>query len=530
MRRSVLRPTPSIWRACGQTLFLLFFLTLFVKTDYAGVDELNWAVNILFRIDPFLATAAMLAAKTVIALMLPALATLGLTLVFGRFFCGWVCPMGSLIDASRRLVGRSVASPPRPGRRQLKYLLLLFLLTAACFGLPLAGYLDPFSILVRGLTFSLQPGLDHAAAALFTWTYQQAPAWVNMVTEPIYGFLRQFVLPFSPKVYGLSLFSLFLLLAVLGLSRVEPRFFCRKLCPLGAVLALTARFSLLRLRGASAECGKCSQCRMVCPMAAIGESREIAAGECTLCLDCVSHCPRSRFGYGIKRGGGAPAPNGNDQGADLSRRAVLASLAAGALAPLALPARTQARHSDPLLIRPPGALAEPDFLDYCLRCGECMKVCIGNALHAAWLEAGLESLFTPKLIGRLGYCEYNCTLCGQVCPSGAIRKLGKSEKQAVVIGRAYFDKNRCLPYVSATPCIVCEEHCPTPDKAIKFREVVVDNHKGDQVTVRQPYVVDSLCIGCGICEHKCPVEGDAAIRVTAAGESRHGSLAGPEGY
>ncbi|WP_310601476.1 4Fe-4S binding protein [Desulfobulbus sp.] len=529
MSRSILRLTSSTWRALGQTLFLFFFLALFVKTDYAGVDELNWAVNLLFRIDPFLAAAAMLAAKTVIALMLPALTTFGLTLLFGRFFCGWVCPMGSLIDASRRLVGRPVASPPRPGRRQLKYLLLLFLLTAACFGLPLAGYLDPFSILVRGLTFSLQPSLDHAATVLFTWTYQQAPAWVNTVTEPVYAFLRQTVLPFGDKVYGLSLLSLFLLLAVLGLSRVEPRFFCRKVCPLGALLALPARFSLLRLRGGTAECGKCSQCRMVCPMAAIGESREIAAGECTLCLDCVSQCPRSRFGYGIKRGA-APASNGNGRHPNLSRRAMLTSLAAGALAPLALPSRTQARHGDPLLIRPPGALAEPDFLDYCLRCGECMKVCIGNALHATWLEAGLEGMFTPKLIGRLGYCEYNCTLCGQICPSGAIRKLGKSEKQAVVIGLAHFDKNRCLPYASATPCIVCEEHCPTPDKAIKFKEVAVDTPKGEQITLRLPYVVENLCIGCGICENKCPLEGEAAIRVTAAGESRHGRLPGPEGY
>jgi formate hydrogenlyase subunit 6/NADH:ubiquinone oxidoreductase subunit I len=159
-----------------------------------------------------------------------------------------------------------------------------------------------------------------------------------------------------------------------------------------------------------------------------------------------------------------------------------------------------------------------------------MKVCIGNALHASWLEAGLEGLFTPRLIGRIGYCEYNCTLCGQVCPTGALQKMSKTEKQAIVIGRAHFDKNRCLPYASGIPCIVCEEHCPTPDKAIKFREVEVDNSRGERVKVRQPYVIDHLCIGCGICENKCPLNGAAAVLVTSAGESRHAGLNIRDGY
>ena len=524
MRRSGPFLSPSAWRKIGQSLFFLFFFVLFIKTDYAGVDELTWAVNLLFRIDPFLALAAMLAAKAVIALMLPALITLGLTLLFGRFFCGWVCPMGALIDVSRRLFGRTNANIPEPGKRQIKYYLLFFLLAAALFGLPLAGYLDPFSLLVRGFTFAVQPGLDHAATTLFTWTYQQAPPWVNALTEPVYALLKRFVLPFGDKVYALSVLSLLLLLTVLGLSWVERRFFCRKVCPLGAMLALVGRFSLVRLTGGSAECGQCRQCRSVCPMAAIDETRSIAPAECTLCLDCLTHCPRSRIHVGLW-----PSGNGR-QTPDLSRRAMVASLAAGALAPLALPTRPHARQADPMLIRPPGALAEKEFLGLCVRCGECMKVCIGNALHASWLEAGLEGLFTPRLIGRIGYCEYNCTLCGQVCPTGAIRRLDKAGKQALVIGRAHFDKNRCLPYASGIPCIVCEEHCPTPDKAIKFREVEVDNSRGERVKVRQPYVIDHLCIGCGICENKCPLNGAAAVLVTSAGESRHAGLNIRDGY
>jgi formate hydrogenlyase subunit 6/NADH:ubiquinone oxidoreductase subunit I len=118
------------------------------------------------------------------------------------------------------------------------------------------------------------------------------------------------------------------------------------------------------------------------------------------------------------------------------------------------------------------------------------------------------------LIPRLGYCEFNCTLCGQVCPTGAIERLDLPRKQKTVIGLAYFDQNRCLPYARGVPCIVCEEHCPTPDKAIKFREVEMIDPNGTPVRMKQPYLIDRLCIGCGICENKCPLEGKAAVLVT----------------
>ena len=152
-------------------------------------------------------------------------------------------------------------------------------------------------------------------------------------------------------------------------------------------------------------------------------------------------------------------------------------LASGLVLPAYAQIGAQTRLVNPELIRPPGSLEEKRFLDRCVRCGECLKVCPLNALQPIGLESGWGGIFTPRLIPRIGYCEFNCTLCGQVCPTGAIEQLDLPRKQKTVIGLAYFDKNRCLPYARGVPCIVCEEHCPTPDKAIKFREVEVIRSK-----------------------------------------------------
>jgi MauM/NapG family ferredoxin protein len=208
---------------------------------------------------------------------------------------------------------------------------------------------------------------------------------------------------------------------------------------------------------------------------------------------------------------------------NLGRRAALVAGVAGLGA--AMVQRTGAtgkgRTFDAKLIRPPGSAAEQEFLAKCVRCGECMKVCPTNAVHPAALEGGLEGLWTPVLKMRMGYCEYECTLCAQVCPTGAIRELPLEQKQKIKIGLAFFDRNRCLPYALARTCIVCEEHCPTPEKAIWFEEVEALTPKGERVRVKQPRVRPELCTGCGICENKCPIAGDAGVYVSSVGETRH---------
>jgi MauM/NapG family ferredoxin protein len=517
------RLPPNLWRRLTQLLFLVVFLILFLRTDYQGQDQLSGVVNLLFRIDPLVALAASLAAGSVILLVLPAGLVLLSCLLLGRWFCGWACPMGTLLDAARPLFGgKEVTLPSRLYR--IRYALLLLILVGALFGLPLVGFFDPFAILVRGLTMALYPAFAMAIESLFTFTYQHSPAWLNLLTEPVYQLLRLTVLPFEQKLFTLALPALLMLLAVFALEFLQRRSFCRCLCPLGALLGLAARLAPWRIANRQPSCHACGQCGNLCRTGAIDTQSQVNRERCILCLDCLSLCPNDHFTFGRRTKQPLPLAEG------LSRRAFVTTGLAGIALPFMLAVRPFKRQPEPGLIRPPGALEEESFLGRCVRCGECMQVCIGNALHPALTEAGIEGLFTPRLIPRIGYCEYHCTLCGQVCPTGAIQQLPAVTKQTTVIGRAFIDRDRCLPYAEGVPCIVCEELCPTPQKAIRVREVSVLNDQGQRIQVKQPYVINDLCIGCGICENKCPLPGHSAIRVTSAGEWRQQKALTNDGY
>jgi ferredoxin len=232
-------------------------------------------------------------------------------------------------------------------------------------------------------------------------------------------------------------------------------------------------------------------------------------------MDCDDLCQKRAVAFSFTK----KAPLSS---IDLGKRRLIGTIAFGMIAAplLRITPLSKTGVAGAHLIRPPGAQPEKEFLRRCVKCGECMKVCITNGLQPAFLEAGMEGIWTPILVPAIGYCEYRCTLCGQVCPTGAIRKLTLEEKEKVKIGLAMIDKNRCLPYAHATPCIVCEEVCPTSKKAIWFEKVTVFTRKGKKFEVKQPHVDLNLCVGCGICEMKCPVVGSPAVAVVRVGESR----------
>ncbi len=511
---------PPRWlalRRASQLLVLALFLFLLLRTEYRGHDVLQYPVNTFFQLDPLLGLATLVGLREAIGHFWPALLTVGVTLALGRVFCGWFCPMGGLLDVTRRLLRRlpAVRRPLSWDGHRLKYYLLAALLAAAVLNWQAAWLLDPFSLLTRGFSVGVVPAANAGVNALFNGIYFTLP-WLRPLSEPVYGVLRESVLTFEQQHFRWAWVSLGLLAAIVAMERWQPRFWCRTLCPLGALLSLCSRTRRLARR-VGEGCTDCGACWGACPHGLLEEgTHRRSQAECTACMRCPQVCPEGAIGFGWpRREDAAPL--------DLDRRRLVGAAAAGAvLVPLTRihPARAQAPAGR---LRPPGARPEADFLNRCLRCGACMRVCMRNAIHPAMTEAGWEGLFTPVMDFEVGYCEYNCTLCGQVCPSEAIRRLPLEEKQRFVIGVAAFDKGRCIPWASHRDCLVCEEHCPTGEKAIVFQETDLVALDGTPVRVKLPMVVPERCIGCGICQQKCPVEGRAAIVVTVDRESRAGS-------
>jgi MauM/NapG family ferredoxin protein len=499
------------WRRISQIFFLLVFLFLFIMAIYPG--KFFVPVDFFLRLDPLIGISTGLAARGFLIRALPALILILLTVALGRFFCGWICPLGTLIDGVDRITKGKYRNSRFAGWKRAKFFILFLILAAAVFSVQLAGWMDPIALLTRTTATFLYPFVtlisDNIEIALMNIGPLEDA--VMRIMHPFHSTVRLDITAFQG---GIAIALIFLL--ILGLGLVLRRFWCRNLCPLGALLGLSSRFRWYKRR-VSEDCTECGICRARCRMDAIGEDFLATDHmECISCMDCQAVCPVNAIEFKFKgRSGSAPV--------DLSRRQVLAAGVAGIATVGVLGTSFTHPKNNARVIRPPGSREEPEFLDRCIRCGECIRVCAskgGHGLHHAWLESGWSGLWTPVLLPRSGYCEYNCNLCGQVCPTGAIMHLPLDEKKEMKLGTAHFDKTRCIPWYYGENCTVCEEVCPHPDKAIKIIEKDTETIDGIPVRVKLPYVDESLCVGCGKCATECPVEGEKGIFVTNRDEQR----------
>ncbi|MEN6386309.1 MAG: 4Fe-4S binding protein [Phycisphaerales bacterium] len=560
-------------RKISQVFFFTLFIWLCIVTTVGTeVWQLRgWPVNIFLHLDPLVAIATVISTHKLFAPLLWACLTIVLTILIGRFFCGWLCPFGAfhqfisfLSFRNRKNADLIAAHKYRKAQNIKYYILIIFLLMAALPGMAnlQSGLLDPIPLFTRS---------------------------VNLLLLPI----AQTSLNLTERFYRTALPILAVFMIFTALNFLVPRFFCLFICPLGALFGILNRFAIFRINRNS----KCTDCKM-CNKNCTGNcqpSETIKQSECLMCMNCLDDCKFDAIDY-------STVSSKNMQiSPDISRRGFLAASFTGLMAVPALKlAKTEADSTS--IIRPPGALPEKEFIKRCIKCGQCMKLCPTNVIQPAGLDAGLTNLWTPTMNNRIGTsgCQLDCVACGFVCPTAAIRPLTLAEKLGkgkfavdgpVKIGTAAFDRSKCLPWAHNTPCIVCQENCPVSPKAIYTKEVFVtvlsssldlfnsitgsiklkesvmipdkfatgdyyclysnngnpvrkkiisntadeivfspdnppasmyklENEIQIQVRLQRPYVNSSKCIGCGICQHECPLTGKGAVIVSAYGQTR----------
>ena len=497
-------------RKTSQVAALLIFLALFVASRRG-----SWrpdVVNLPMRLDPLAMLAETLASRTILSGSLLALLTILLSLLAGRAWCGWLCPLGTTLDIFNFWKKKRKNQPQIPETwRRGKYLLLLAILFSALFTNLTLLIFDPLTLVFRTLSVSIWPALDQALTVIESAMYQVP--WLRGLLEVLDRSLRPGIFPSEPVFYRETILYAAIFLLVIGLNMLAPRFWCRYLCPLGGMLGLFSKTALLQ-RQVGDSCKACTICTQTCPMGTIDPQRNYASdpGECTLCMDCLENCPRR--GTSFRTAFYKPNWNTYDPG----RREALLAIGTAVAGITLFRSSLFARRTSATLLRPPGG-AENDLTTKCIRCGECLRACPTSGLQPAQGEAGFEGWMTPVLVPRLGYCDYSCHACGMVCPVQAIPPMNLEEKRSQVIGNAYIDTDRCIAWADQTDCIVCEEMCPLPEKAIWLEAHTITLRDGEQVIVNLPHVDRTTCIGCGICEYKCPVGGEAAIRIFTARDS-----------
>ncbi len=498
-------------------VFFGLFLYLIWKTAYPVRSALP--VDLFTQADPLVAITTSIAVRGIVHEALTALVVVGMTLLLGRVFCGWICPLGTTLDISDRLFFRAKRKKDAPNPRTWKYYILAAMLVSSLFTMQVVYLMDPLSLLTRTVTLVFIAPVQFGIRSLFQVFYHWSEGTGALASAGTWlsGVMGNWPIMNGPQYYYReALVVLAMFVGIVGLNSITRRFWCRNLCPLGALLGLLAQVPVLK-RMVSDGCNGCGKCIRECKMGAIPRDlKPTRMPECIECFDCVRDCPPKAIHFGLK-----PKPEFHPETRlDLSRRRILQGTGVGlAFAAVATidPGRKRAlsdtspiKTSSPWLIRPPGSVPENEFINRCVRCGACMKACPTNGLQPAIYEAGIEGFWTPILVPRIGCCTQECNACGEVCPTDAIKPFKIEDKPKIFIGTAAIDRSQCIAWAAGKKCLVCDEYCSY--KAIEWKDVPGEG--------RRPYVNEDKCVGCGICESACPIQPVAAIRVYSRGDRR----------
>lgn len=496
-----------------QIFFLILFLVALMITSYP-VLKLN--AGFLVGFDPLAWLTTFISSREMPPHWIPALVFALIGILLGRVFCGYICPMGTILDISDKFIKKRKYTKTNKISKKARYFLLSAIIITALLGIQTYGWFDPLSIFTRTVTTALYGPLQMLAKASSGWIDAMSYSDIKIISgifTPVGDLIGKNTYLLSPVFYfKLSLLFLVLFSFIIFLNTYSKRFWCRYICPLGTFIGILSKYNIIK-RKVSENCNSCGICRHACSMGAIDNNNFTSETDCIKCGECKIACPQKSVYF-----------LGNRKNADIveaeperERLSLLMGGFAGILFASVIkmdpsniiPNQNKSINmSSPYNLRPPNAVSENEFLGKCIRCGACVKACPGNALQFSLNQSGEAGLWTPNLVPSVGVCHTDCNACSLVCPTGAIKKFKIEEKHSIIIGRAVVDKNRCIAWGRDEHCAVCQEYCP-------YRAITLLDRNG----IPSPTVND-LCVGCGACENACPVQPDAAIRVRVSDKAK----------